>query len=360
VTSTARSALPFPLRLLAGLFGVLRQSVDAAVVAFDGRHVLLRPRTQGVKRAVQGETQFGELVVHTGRHRRFDPAGDQAVTGKTLEGGGEHFLRDSRYTAPQFREAHLARGRFGQHLHRHRGPFGADTVEQLPGRAQRAEQTLTGSDDNTVRVWDLQTGCQIGEPLTGHTGGLRAVACFDLNDRPVAVTGSVDTTVRVWDLETGCQIGEPLTSHTEVYAVACTKLGGRLVVLTGSAHDDGVRVWDLETGQQIGEPLTGHTGSCVYAVACIDLNGRPVAVTGSDDNTVRVWDLQTGCQIGEPLTGHASTVYAVACIDLNGRPVAITGAVDQALRVWDLQTGCQIGEPHRPHRNRTSGCGCPS
>ncbi|MFB7554244.1 hypothetical protein, partial [Streptomyces sp. NPDC056154] len=32
-----------------------------------------------------------------------------------------------------------------------------------------------------------------------------------LDDRPVAVTGSVDETVRVWDLVTGQQVGEPLT-----------------------------------------------------------------------------------------------------------------------------------------------------
>ncbi|WP_203854875.1 hypothetical protein, partial [Dactylosporangium siamense] len=37
-------------------------------------------------------------------------------------------------------------------------------------------------------------------PLTGHTGTVWAVACTVLDGRPVAVTGSDDGTVRVWDL----------------------------------------------------------------------------------------------------------------------------------------------------------------
>ena len=35
---------------------------------------------------------------------------------------------------------------------------------------------VSGSDDRTVRVWDLATGNPVGDPLTGHTGGVTAVA----------------------------------------------------------------------------------------------------------------------------------------------------------------------------------------
>ncbi|MFB7081104.1 hypothetical protein ACFCYO_27175, partial [Streptomyces sp. NPDC056308] len=89
------------------------------------------------------------------------------------------------------------------------------------------------------------------EPLTGHTGAVCAVATAVVDGRPVAVTGSVDETVRVWDLTTGQPIGEPLTGHTgAVCAVATAVVDGRPVAVTGSV-DETVRVWDLATGQQV-------------------------------------------------------------------------------------------------------------
>ena len=35
---------------------------------------------------------------------------------------------------------------------------------------------VSGSDDRTVRVWDLATGAPVGGPFTGHSDGVRAVA----------------------------------------------------------------------------------------------------------------------------------------------------------------------------------------
>ena len=34
----------------------------------------------------------------------------------------------------------------------------------------------SGSDDDTVRLWDVATGRPIGSPLTGHTGAVDSVA----------------------------------------------------------------------------------------------------------------------------------------------------------------------------------------
>ena len=43
----------------------------------------------------------------------------------------------------------------------------------------------------------MLTGTPIGDPLTGHTRAVEAVACTRLDDRPVAVTAGMDNTVRI-------------------------------------------------------------------------------------------------------------------------------------------------------------------
>ena len=147
---------------------------------------------------------------------------------------------------------------------------------------------------------------------------MNAVAVGELDGRPVVVSGSSDETVRVWDLATGAPVGDPFTGHTGgVRSVAVGELDGRPVVVSGSG-DETVRVWDLATGAPVGDPFTGHAGE-VNAVAVGELDGRPVVISGSDDGTVRVWDLATGAPVGDPFTGHAGAVNAVA-VGGAGRP----------------------------------------
>ncbi len=63
----------------------------------------------------------------------------------------------------------------------------------------------SGSDDNTVRLWDADTGQPVGQPLTGHTDAVRSVA-FSPDGTRIA-SGSADNTVRLWDAATGQPIG---------------------------------------------------------------------------------------------------------------------------------------------------------
>ncbi|MGE3664419.1 MAG: serine/threonine-protein kinase, partial [Pseudonocardia sp.] len=205
---------------------------------------------------------------------------------------------------------------------------------------------VSGSDDATVRVWDLVTGEPVGRPLTGHTDGVLAVAATELDGRAVVASGSSDRTVRLWDLGSGGPLGEPLTGHTHYVSALAAVPGARLVVSGGV--DRTIRVWDLARRAPVGEPLAGHEGS-VSALAVTSMGGLVVIVSGSSDRTVRVWDLATGAPVGTPMLGHARTVSAVTTAELDGRPVAVTGGDDRTVRVWDLATGAPVGQPLTGH-----------
>src|SRR5262245_41505770 len=66
-------------------------------------------------------------------------------------------------------------------------------------------------DDCTIRILDAYNGKQIGDPLTGHDGGVTSVAFS--SDSTRIVSGSWDETVQIWDADNGKQIGDPLTGH---------------------------------------------------------------------------------------------------------------------------------------------------
>jgi WD40 repeat protein len=59
---------------------------------------------------------------------------------------------------------------------------------------------LTGSGDNTAKLWEASTGLQI-RTFAGHTNKVTSVA-FSANDLFV-LTGSDDGTARIWDAATG-------------------------------------------------------------------------------------------------------------------------------------------------------------
>ena len=172
---------------------------------------------------------------------------------------------------------------------------------------------ISGGEDGMVRVWRTADGTPVGEPLTGHTGPVTAVAAGALPDgTPVIISGGHDHTVRVWRMADGSPVGEPLTGHYGgVTAVAAGALpDGTPVIISGGGgsgiYDDTVRVWRTADGTPVGEPLTSHRGP-VRAVAAGALpDGTPVIISGSWDRTVRVWRTADGTPLGDPLTGHAA------------------------------------------------------
>src|SRR5712675_2454382 len=56
---------------------------------------------------------------------------------------------------------------------------------------------VSGSWDNTIPLWDAETGHPIGKPLEGHSSRVESVAFSPDGSR--IVSGSLDNTIRLWD-----------------------------------------------------------------------------------------------------------------------------------------------------------------
>jgi WD40 repeat protein len=139
------------------------------------------------------------------------------------------------------------------------------------------------------------------QTLTGHKDKVRSVAV--LLDGRRALSGSDDDTLRLWDLEAGVE-RHRFAGHTDrVNSVAVFPDGRR--ALSGS-HDKTVRLWDLEAGVEL-RKFEGHTGVVRSVAAFPDGRG---ALSGSDDYTARIWDIDN--------VGAAGVGYTTARIALLG------------------------------------------
>ena len=238
---------------------------------------------------------------------------------KTLVAGAEKGPGRT-WLCPRFPSLTPPGGPLRQILVGHRGTVTA--VALLPD----GRHALSGSSDNTLRLWDLATGETL-RTLEGHTDAVNTVAV--LADGSRALSGSWDNTLRLWDLATGETL-RTLEAHSgSVTAVAVMTDGSHAV---SGSYNNMLLLWDLATGETL-RTLEGHF-SQVSAVAVL-ADGSGV-LSASFDRTLRLWNLATGETL-RVLNGHSSEVSAVAVLaDGSG---ALSGSFDRTLRLWDLTTG---------------------
>jgi len=90
---------------------------------------------------------------------------------------------------------------------------------------------VSASEDNTLKVWDLETGREL-RTLKGHSQSVSGVAVAPDGRR--VVSASRDNTLKLWDLESGLVIA----TFTCDAAVHCVFVG----VETITAGDEAGRV----------------------------------------------------------------------------------------------------------------------
>ncbi|KAE9406476.1 WD40 repeat-like protein [Gymnopus androsaceus JB14] len=96
--------------------------------------------------------------------------------------------------------------------------------------------------------------------------------------KPLLVSGSLDNTTKIWDIETAQPI-QTFFGHIEgVWGVAVDKM--RLV---SGSHDRTIKVWNRDEGRCV-STLVGHTA----AVSCVAL-GEDKIISGSDDCDIKIW-----------------------------------------------------------------------
>ncbi|MEH2272732.1 MAG: WD40 repeat domain-containing protein [Nostoc sp.] len=196
--------------------------------------------------------------------------------------------------------------------------------EVILAASQDGKILVTGSEDKTAIIWDLNKGQKL-YTLEGNYGAVTSLA-ISPNGETLA-SGSADRTIKVWNLNTGCEILN-LTRHPyPVVALAISPDGETLV---SGCSDGTIKVWFLPTGE---ENFTINVHSRIILSLAITPDGQNLISSSRDSTTIKVWDLQTGREKAI-LNGHTGVVSSVA-ISADGQTL-ISGSVDGTIKIWRM------------------------
>ncbi|RID56976.1 hypothetical protein BRARA_F00384 [Brassica rapa] len=196
-------------------------------------------------------------------------------------------------------------------------------VYDLVGDREDAGFFISGSTDCLVKIWDPSLrGSELRATLKGHTGTVRAIS----SDRAKIVSGSDDQSVIVWDKQT-LQLLEELKGHDA--QVSCVKMISGERVLT-AAHDGTVKMWDVRTDMCVS--TVGRCSSAILSIEYDDSTG--ILAAAGRDTIANIWDLRSGRQMHK-LKGHTKWIRSLRMVE----DTLITGSDDWTARVWSISRG---------------------
>ncbi|RTE78980.1 hypothetical protein BHE90_006531 [Fusarium euwallaceae] len=227
---------------------------------------------------------------------------------------------------------------------------------------------VSGSRDQTMRIWDVHTRRLVRPPLTGHVG---SVLCLQFDADPeedLLVSGSSDSNVFIWKFSTGELIQKLTRAHHE--SVLNVRFDKRILVT--SSKDKTIKIFNRHPlrhgdlgygGHDLVSPvptnlrrygyepdlsqelpirpafsmigrLDGHSA----AVNAIQVRDRTI-VSVSGDRHIKVWNWpEQVCT--QTIPAHEK---GIACVEFDGRRI-VSGSSDYEVCIFDAPTGLRVAQ----------------
>eukprot|EP01135_Chromosphaera_perkinsii_P007383 Nk52_evm31s805 gene=Nk52_evmTU31s805 len=219
--------------------------------------------------------------------------------------------------------------------------------------SEDASMVASGSDDKTIRLWELPSGKRRGL-LLGHSAGIESVKLSE----EFIVSGSSDSTVMIWEMDTRVCIRtlEPNCGYVNDVCLGYDQL------LVGGMEDGLIKVWDYWNGDVL-KTLALHTEG-VSSVELVALNKECRYIYENSLSAVKYSSITgEGREIDRPVrTSLRSMVFemnrkrgkpALPLLDdgsLDNRNshkdlFIVSGGKDKTVVIWDFEYGeplCQL------------------
>lgn len=232
-----------------------------------------------------------------------------------------------------------------------------------------ARYLVSGSRDQTIRIWDMRTLRLAHLPLTGHTGSVLCLQ-FDADpDEDILVSGSSDSNVFIWRFSTGQLMQKITNAHQE--SVLNVRFDKRIIVT--SSKDKTIKIFNrrplrygdlgYRTPDSVVSPVPGHVKRYglepdlaqelpireAYsligrleghgaAVNAIQVRDRTI-VSVSGDRHIKVWDWPDQV-CTQTIPAHDK---GIACVEFDGRRI-VSGSSDYEVCIFDAPTGLKVAQ----------------
>jgi len=262
------------------------------------------------------------------------------MRGHTLGVGGVVHLRDRRRIITSSYDGSLrlwnldSGAQIGNDWRDDDGGDGGDGKEEvwIIALSPNGKTIASGGGSGKVKLWDVKTKKVIARWI-GHAEGTESL-CWSVDDERV-VSGSNDGTIRVWDIENGDTVLGPIKTghqcvHAVIYSPDTTKIA------TGGSNENALKIWDAKAGNLLS---TIEHVSTVWSLAWT--SDQKKLITGSNAS-IRIFDTATWQQIAI-LEGHRSHVYSLSLFQNDC--LLASGSWDNTARLWNLDTNLSVGPP---------------
>lgn len=221
---------------------------------------------------------------------------------------------------------------------------GVNCIELFP---KYGHLLLSGSIDNSIKIWDVMNHRECVRDYLGHDKGVK---CINFqSEGAVFASGAYDNLIRTWDTETG----QIIKSFTHNKAPMCVKFhptkNNHLLVGT---QDRKVLQYDLRSGK-LAVSYEGHGGP-VNTITFFDNDEK--ILTSSDDKSLRIWGY--GIPVVEKFISDPS-MHSMPSIALHpSGDYFICQSLDNQILVYETKEKYKLQKTKKFVGHLTSGYAC--